>query len=389
MKHSSKNKNILFLGLVSLFTDLSSQMVYPLIPEFLVSIGANKSTIGLIEGTAESVASVFRTIFGRWSDRIRKRKLFIFFGYGLSAISKPFLYFANFWTTVLLVRFFDRMGKAIRTPARDALISMSVSPQSKGKAFGFHRAMDRIGAIGGPALAIILLQVFHNDIHLVFLASVIPGLIALLFVFYARETSIPRKEAQKRREHTGMKDTSFKIFLVANVMFTLGNSSNAFLILKARETGLSVALIPAIWIVYNIFCTLSSPVFGILSDRLGRKPIILMSFIYYAIIYFLFGLAESLWMVWMLFGAYGIYYGLSEGVYRAYIADMVDEQNRATAYGIFNTAIGLTLLPASLIMGVIWDRLGSQWAFFTSASFSLFGFIIFLVSLSLTSKKGK
>jgi len=363
-------------------------MVYPLIPEFLVSIGANKSTIGLIEGTAESVASVFRTIFGRWSDRIRKRKLFIFFGYGLSAISKPFLYFANFWTTVLLVRFSDRMGKAIRTPARDALISMSVSPQSKGKAFGFHRAMDRIGAIGGPALAIILLQVFHNDIHLVFLASVIPGLIALLFVFYARETSIPRKEVQKKREHTGMKDTSFIIFLVANVMFTLGNSSNAFLILKARETGLSVALIPAIWIVYNIFCTLSSPVFGILSDRLGRKPIILMSFIYYAIIYFLFGLAESLWMVWMLFGAYGIYYGLSEGVYRAYIADMVDEQNRATAYGLFNTAIGLTLLPASLIMGIIWDRLGSQWAFFTSASFSLFGFIIFLVSLSLTSRKG-
>ena len=165
-------------------------------------------------------------------------------------------------------------------------------------------------------------------------------------------------------------------------MFTFGNSSNAFLILKARETGLPVHLITVIWIVYNIFCTLSSPVFGTLSDKVGRKPIIVTSFIYYAIIYFLFGITDSLLVVWFLFGAYGVYYGLSQGVFKAYISDMVSPENRATAYGLFNTGIGLALFPASLVMGVIWDNFGSKWAFIVSSVFSLAGFLIFIISLA-------
>lgn len=388
MADDKSKKNVLLLGLVSLFTDLSSQMVYPLVPEFLVSIGARKTLIGIIEGIAESTASVLRPLFGRFSDMMKRRKPFIFLGYGLSAASKPFLYLARWWTAVLAVRFSDRVGKAIRTPARDAFISTSVDASAKGKAFGFHRAMDRAGAIGGPLLAMLVLALFDNNVRFVFLLSVIPGLLALFFIVFTRETAVANELASPATQQEGsLRSVPFVVFLVANIVFALGNSSNAFLILKAREAGLAVALIPVIWIVYNIFCTVSSPIFGSLSDRVGRKPIIIASFLYYSVVYFLFAFAGSLWAVWVLFGAYGIYYGLSEGVFRAYIADLVKPENRATAYGLFNTGIGLALFPASLMMGAIWDAFGSKWAFLTSAGFSLLGFLIFLGSLALKSSR--
>lgn len=382
MLKSKNRKNVFMLGLVSLFTDLSSQMVYPLVPEFLISIGANKAIIGMIEGIAESTASLFRIVFGRLSDKLRKRKLFLVLGYGLSALSKPFLYLANVWTVVLGVRFSDRMGKAIRTPARDTLISTSVNPSEKGKAFGFHRAMDRIGAIGGPLLAILVLSLFNNNVRLVFLLSVIPGILALFFIRFVKETTIERKPVSAVHKHS-LRNAPFIIFLISNIVFTLGNSSNAFLILRAREAGLTILMIPVIWIVYNIFCTVSSPVFGSWSDKIGRKPIIIFSFLFYSVVYFFFGIANNLWAIWVLFGAYGIYYGLSAGVFRAYIADLVEPENRATAYGLFNTGIGIALFPASLIMGALWDSFGSKWAFLVSAGFSLLGFTIFLLSLLL------
>jgi len=374
-------RNVVSLGFVSLFTDLSSQMIYPLIPEFLVSIGATKLIIGAIEGIAEATASLLRTVFGRLSDKMKKRKLFIFLGYGFSALSKPFLYTANAWTTVLAVKFADRVGKAARTPARDALISTSVDPSIKGKAFGFHRAMDRVGAIGGPLLAMLVLTLFNNNVRLVFLFSVIPGLTALFFIQFARETTVNRERETSEEKRGALRNTSFIVFLISIIIFQLGNSSNAFLILKARETGLAVRLIPVIWIVYNGVCTVASPIFGSLSDKIGRKPVIVISFIYYAIIYALFGFAHQLWMVWVLFGAYGVYYGLSNGIFRAYIADLVEPENRATAYGLFNTGIGLALFPASLIMGTLWDIYGSKWAFIVSAGLSLLGFLIFIMSL--------
>ncbi len=321
---------------------------------------------------------------------MKKRKLFIFLGYGFSAVSKPFLYIANTWTTVLAVKFADRVGKAARTPARDALISTSVDSSVKGKAFGFHRAMDRIGAIGGPLLAMLVLGLSNYNIRLVFLFSVIPGVLALFFIQFAKETAYNayngRKE-ESNKKRGDLRNTPFIIFLISIIIFQLGNSSNAFLILKARETGLAVTLIPVIWIVYNGVCTLASPIFGSLSDRIGRKPVIVISFIYYAVIYSLFGFAEKIWMVWVLFGAYGIYYGLSDGIFRAYIADLVDAENRASAYGIFNTGIGLALFPASLIMGSIWDSFGSKWAFIAAAGLSLVGFLIFIISLFLRGYK--
>jgi MFS family permease len=382
-------RNVVALGMVSLFTDLSSQMIYPLIPEYLAGLGVAKAIIGLIEGVAESAASLLRTVFGRWSDKAGKRKSFIYLGYGLSAISKPFLYLAHSWPPVLAVKFADRVGKAARTPARDALLSTSVSAAKRGTAFGFHRAMDRLGAVGGPLLALLLLHLFSGSddrVRLVFLFSFIPAALALVFVPFARET-VRQVRAAEAPKTSGLWSARFVVFLIASIVFTLGNASNAFLILKAREAGLAVTMIPAIWVLYNIVCTISSPIFGSLSDRVGRESVIIASFVYYAVIYFLFGIAGALWAVWTLFAAYGIYYGLSGGVLRAYIADLVEPDYRATAYGIYNTGIGLALVPASIIFGAVWDSFGSKWAFIVSAGFSMLGFVVFLVSLGSKRKR--
>jgi len=386
-------RNVLALGAVSLFTDLSSQMVYPLIPTFLAALGVSPAILGLIEGIAESTASLFRTVFGRMSDKLQKRKIFIIFGYGLSAISRPFFYIASHWTTVMAIRFSDRIGKAARTPSRDALISTSIHPSIKGKAFGFHRAMDRVGAIGGPLLAMLVLYLLRdtmselNALKTTFLISVIPGLIALIFIKFTKETKFIAKTIGEKKK-TAMRNAPFIIFLVANTFFALGNSSNAFLILKAQEVNIATFLIPILWVVYNIACTISSPILGSLSDKIGRKPIIATSFIYYTIVYILFGFAKQAWMIWVLFAAYGIFYGLSNGIFRAYVADIVEEENRATAYGVLNTVIGISLLPASVLMGLLWTKFSSQIAFIVAAGFGIVGFIVFLISL-LVKKKPK
>ncbi len=387
MPNREGNKNVLILGWVSLFTDLSSQMIYPLIPEFLVTLGVNKAVIGMIEGIAESTAAVFRTVFGKLSDKTKKRKIFIFLGYALSAFSKPLLFFANTWVVVLAVKFSDRLGKAVRTPARDALISTSVDASRRGQAFGVHRAMDRIGALGGSLLALLVLFAFNNNVRLVFLLSGVPALIALGFIFYAKEMSVRVEKSGPETEYNVLKDSSFIIFLIANIVFTMGNSSNAFLLLTARETGLAVVMLPLIWMLYNITCSVSALLLGSLSDKISRKKIIIFSFIYYSLTYFLFALAQNAWQVWLLFAAYGIYYGLSNGIYRAYIADLVEPGQRGTAYGLLNTGIGLALFPASLIMGLIWDNYGSKWAFLTSAVFSLLGFLIMLFESVIKAKR--
>jgi MFS family permease len=381
------SRNVYALGFVSMFNDMASKMIYPLIPEFLVSIGATHTLVGVVEGIAEATASVFRSVSGRISDKIRKRKLFIYLGYGLSTVVKPLLYLANSWTTVLGVRFSDRLGKAIRTPPRDALLSTSVDKTVKGKAFGVHRAMDRFGSVAGPLLALLVLTLTDNNIRLLFLFALVPGVISVFFINFAKETKGSAIKKQEGQKSTGLRDASFITFLISIIVFTLGNSSNAFLILKAREAGLTVGLIPVIWIVYNASCMIASPIFGSLSDRIGRIPVIVMSFIYYAIVYLLFGFATKTWMVWALFAAYGIHYGLSEGVFKAYVADLVEPENRGTAYGLFTTGIGVALLPASIIMGTVWDAFGSKWAFIVAAGLSTLGFLIFMTSLLIKRQR--
>ena len=379
-------KNIYAMGLVSFFTDLSSQMIYPLIPEFLTSIGASKSLVGLIEGVADGTAALVRVIGGFLSDKFRKRRLFVFIGYGLSTLSKPFLFFAHHWGLVLIVRFLDRAGKGIRVPARDALVCDSVEPSRKGYAFGFHRGMDRLGGAGGPLLAMLVLSQTHGSLRMVFLLSVIPAAIAVMLIGKVREIAPVSQLVERTRSAQKTLGRSFTLFVISVVVFTLGNSSNAFLILKAREAGLSAAGILLIWFTYNVVCSLSSPVFGHFSDWIGRKPVILISFLVYGAIYSGFGLTSRLsasWQlptVWILFACYGLYYGLSEGVFRAYIADLVESEKLATAFGLFNTAVGVTLIPASIIFGTLWDKFSSETAFFAAATLAVAGGIVFLVT---------
>ncbi|MDN5203744.1 MFS transporter [Fulvivirgaceae bacterium BMA10] len=385
MKRTKLHKNVYLLGFVSLFTDLSSQMVYPLVPQFLTSLGASSTIIGLVEGIAESTASLFKAVFGKLSDRFGKRKLFVFMGYGLSALSKPFLFLATLWPHVLVVKFSDRVGKAVRNPARDALISTSVPSDIRATAFGWHRAMDRVGAIGGPLLAMLILAFIDEDVRWVFLLSAIPALMALIFIPFAHESEEMFKATATRRDSWEKGRHEYKIFLIVMIIFTLGNSSNAFLILKALESDFSIVTIPVLWMVYNVVCTISSPILGKYADKVGKKHVIYLSFLYYTLIYSVFAFVYEQWMIWLLFAAYGIYYGLSAGVYKAYIADLVPPNNRAGAYGIFETGIGLALFPASLIMGLIWDSFGSQWAFLTSAGFSFLAVLVLMLS-SLRNK---
>lgn len=365
----SPKKNLWLLGLVSLFTDMSSQMIWPLVPDFLLGMGATTPIIGLIEGIGEAVASLFKAVSGKLSDRYQRRKVFVGAGYGLSALAKPLLFLATGWLLVLAVKFFDRLGKAIRNPARDALLANSVPADQKGKAFGIHRSMDRAGAMIGPALALLVLYFCNEEIRWVFLFAGIPALMALLFIPYVREVKVALSSRSEEKAALDARD--FKKFLAVMILFTLGNSSNAFLILKAGEVGIPLLQIPILWMLYNGVCTIAAPIFGSLSDRVGRRPIILASLGFYALLYLGFAYAGLGWQVWILFAAYGIYYGLSNGVYRAYIADLVPPSQRATAYGYYHTGVGLALLPASLIMGYVWHLHSSQAAFLLCVVMSL------------------
>jgi MFS family permease len=372
-------RNVILFGMVSLFTDVSSEMIYSLIPGFLRSLGATEVLIGLIEGIAEATASLSKSLFGWLSDRLKNRKLFVFVGYTLSALSKPLLFLAGHWSAVLGVRFADRTGKGLRSPARDALLSQSVTKARRGLGFGFQRAMDNLGAALGPLLAMLILYLSHHNVRLVFLLSLIPALIGVSFIFFVREIRTLSKTVKEARKD-GPLDPRFIWFAVAMVVFTLGNSSNAFLLLRAQDSGVSFTFVPLIWTVYSAVAALSSPVFGHLSDKIGRRLVIMLSFVIYSIVYFLFGNFSTPLAMWLLFAAYGMHHGLSDGVYRAFIADLVPQERRATAYGIFETMIGLALFPASLVFGLLWDKLSPQIAFYTGAGLSLLAGVIFIIT---------
>jgi MFS family permease len=378
-KTAPSRRNIWLLGWVSLFTDISSQMIYPLLPNFLLNLGVNKQTIGLIEGVAESSASLLKAFFGSWSDKLKNRKWFILVGYALSTISRPILYIAMTWGAVFGVKMLDRAGKAIRTPARDALIADSSPDNKKGRGFGIHRAMDRIGSLVGPLLAILILSMTMGDVRTVFWYAIIPASVALLIIPFVKEIKSRQSENQSL-ENQKINNQAFWWFVIASVIFTLGNSSNAFLLLKAQEAGVEWFMMPFLWALYNLFCAISSPILGHLSDKIGRKPVLAFSFLYYALIYVGFAWIDFTSGMWALFALYGIHYGLSEGVSKAYVADLVEPDKRARAYGILDSAIGIALLPASLLMGFVWDKVDSSTAFLVSAGFSILGFILFTLT---------
>lgn len=386
-------RNVVAIGLVSLLNDASSEIIYPLLPVFLAgSLGASARAIGIIEGLAESISSLLKLFAGYLSDRLAKRKLLVVAGYSLASIARPLLAFTHTWTQVLAIRLTDRVGKGIRTAPRDAMIADTVSAEQRGLAFGFHRAMDHGGAVIGPLVgyALVLIFVAHasspttSEFSKIFLAASIPAFLAVLVaIFFMRESPVhqtPKSHVAKLTLR-GF-DSNFKRFLIVLALFTLSNSSDSFLILRARDSGVSVAMIPLLWAAHHGSKVLSSLLGGDLSDRLGRKRLIVAGWVLYAAVYAGFGFATQTVSLWILFLIYGIYFGLSEGAEKALVADLVRPEQRGTAYGLYNLAFGVTVFPASFLMGMIWDWKGPMVAFLVSAVMGATAAVLLLIFVS-------
>jgi len=372
-------RNVIILGLVSLFTDLSTEMSYAIIPIFLKEVlKAQPVFIGLVEAIAESTASILKTFSGYISDRLRKRKLFIFIGYTLSAVVKPLLALATQGWHILIVRFADRFGKGIRTAPRDALIAESTKEAFYGRTYGFHRAMDTMGAILGPLFAFMILSLSQQNYRLLFALAFIPGFIAILFIIFGVKDIIPET---KRVFKFSFKEVNpqLRTFFLIIILFTLGNSSDAFLILRAKELGISVTLIPILWLVFNISYFLWSYPAGVISDRIGRKKTIVFGFLIYTITYSALAFNNKVLLLWLIFVIYGLYYGFTEGNVRALVADLTLVEHRGTIFGIYYTVVGITLLPANLIMGYLWQRYGFNIALLIGAGLSFISAILLII----------
>jgi MFS family permease len=363
---SRLGRNVLALSAVSLLTDVASEMTYPLLPVFLVTVlGASATSVGVIEGAAESTAALLKLASGWWSDRVSRRKPLVLLGYTIASLIRPLIGLAQSVSQVLAIRVTDRVGKGIRSSPRDALIADSVDPAIRGRAFGFHRAADHAGAVIGPLLAFAILRWSRLDLRTVFLLTAIPGALAVAtLLFGVRE--VPR-DLPPRQERTLDPKVAlgrrFWAYLGVLLLFTLGNSTDAFLLLRANQLGVAPALIPILWAMLHVVKSASSTPGGALSDRLGRKPLIVAGWLVYAAVYFAFGRAGAAWQIWALFAVYGLYFGLTEGVEKALVADLVPADRRGAAFGWYNLAIGLGALPASLLFGALWDRWGSAAAF--------------------------
>jgi MFS family permease len=374
------NPNVFFLGLVSLLADVSSEMIFTLIPLFLADIlGATATVIGFIGGLSDSADALLRILSGWVSDRIGRRKPLALLGYGLSTLAKPFMYIASSWGAVLAIRFGDRLGKGIRSSPRDTLVADSVSVGERGRGFGLHRAMDTAGAALGLIIAaVIIYQVQGGGLGLrletyrwLVLVGIVPAALSVLVLFFFVHEG---KRKTHSKDSTGLKtekakpgtgfDMRFKLFLAVMAVFTLGNSSDFFVILRARNLAAPLIQVTLMLVLFNItYAAISWPA-GRLSDKLGRRRIITVGWAIYALVYLGFALASSLWQIWLLFAAYGIYYGVVEGVARAFVADLVPVEKRGTAYGFYHGVVGLALLPASLIAGWLWDAVSPAAPFF-------------------------
>ena len=372
-------RNIWAVTATSFLTDISSEMLFNLIPLFLANVlGVGTAVIGLIDGVAETTASVTKYYSGALSDRLGQRKWLAVAGYALSTIAKPFLYFADAWGWVLGVRFSDRMGKGVRTAPRDALVADSIDESRRGLAFGVHRAGDTAGAFVGLGLAALIVwltesgaaELTRRTFQIAVLASIVPAVLAVfVLAFGARDTPhVGRPPSSMRLTLAGM-DTRFRLFLFVVVLFTLGNSSDSFVVLLGQNRGLSVLQIMLMVMTFNLVYALLAGPLGALSDRMGRRKLIIGGWIAYGLVYLGLAFSHAGWHVWVLYAFYGIYYAATEGVVRALVADIVVPDRRGTAYGLLNASIGITALPASVIAGILWQGVGSWPGFGPSAPF--------------------
>ncbi len=371
--------NIILLGITSLLTDISSEMVYPILPVYLVTrLGASPALLGLIEGVAESLASLLKVFSGYFSDRLKLRKPFTILGYVSSGAGKFLLYVSNSWGYVFFGRIIDRFGKGVRTAPRDAIIADSAKENKRGAAFGLHRAMDTLGAATGVFLAYLLINRYKGDFRNVFLFSLIPAVLGVVFLFFVKEK---KKEIRNPKERLQFKwhplDKKLKLFLIFTFIFTLGNSSNQFLLLRAQKLGSPLTRVLLFYLVYNIVYGLTAYPASHLSDKIGRKKLLVLGYFFYGLVYLGFAANNSPANFWLLFGVYGLYIGFSEGVEKALVADIAPANLRATVIGLHATLIGMGLLPASLLAGMLWKFFGA------SAPFYFGGFMGIISSIGL------
>jgi MFS family permease len=375
--------NVVVLGVVSLLTDISSEMIYPLLPLFLTTVlGAGPAFLGIMEGVAESTAALLKLYSGVLSDRVRNRKGLVLAGYGLSALARPLVAFAGSAPQVLLIRFADRCGKGVRTSPRDALIADVVAVEDRGRAYGYHRSMDHAGALLGPLVAAAVIFSFDAELRTVFLLAAVPGLLAvLLLALRLREEPRQWHRVASVLPLGPLPAGPLRTYLLILFLFTLGNSSDAFLLLKASEAGMPAGRIGLLWAFFHVVKMLSVLPFGALSDRLGRRPMIVAGWGVYAVAYGGFALVAGEMQVWLLFALYGLFYGMTEGVEKAYVADLATGRELGAAFGWFNFAVGAGALPASLLFGLVWQQAGSGAAFFLGASLAALAALLLLTLL--------
>jgi len=370
---------VLLLGLVSFFNDISSEMLFPIMPIFLTQVlGAPVFVVGIIEGVAEGIASFSKMLFGYVSDKLQKRKPFVVTGYASSSIAKIIIAFSNTWQLFFIGRSIDRLGKGVRTAARDAFLLEASGNENKGFIFGFHRAMDSAGAVVGPTIALLVLYIFHNNLRLVLYAAIIPAFLSLPFFFFVKEL---RKHIQTTAVKLSLSLQRFpkqlRLFLLGITIFSLGNSSDTFLILRAKNLGLSLILVISAYIVYNFVYAISSTPAGSISDKIGTKRVFLTGILLFTFVYLGFALNTNPLVIWPLFAIYGFYIALTDGISKALVGASIAKEEAGTIYGTIYTITSIVTLLASLIGGILWSAINPSATFLFGALCAALSFGIF------------
>lgn len=388
-KLKSVPPTVFFLGLVSFFNDVASEMIYPIVPIFLTSVlQIPIPIVGLIEGTAEATAAITKFFFGAYSDYLRKRKPFVTGGYALGAISKLLIGLAYTWPLVLFARFIDRLGKGMRTAARDSLLLDNANAANKGFIFGFHRAFDSLGAVVGPLIALGLLAVLKDNIRLTFFIAFVPAVVTIgLLLFFVKETARKNDTATYKLTNFRWKNigTELKLFLLISFIFSVGNSSDAFLLLQAKNLGLSTTLVILAYVLYNISQTTFAMPLGKFADRLGAKRVFALGLLVFSAVYFCFGIIHSSTWLWLLFPIYGVYIAATDGVSKAYIAEFINKEESGTYFGAYYTLTAIGTFLASFVGGLLWSKISPSATFLYG---SLMAFLAYVIFISYHKLKG-
>jgi MFS family permease len=381
------HRNVKLLGWASCLNDIASEMIFPLLPHFLLTVlGGNRFYLGVIEGVADTCGSLLKLWSGAWSDRAGQRRGFVLFGYATAAFVRPLIGIVQAPWQLFLIRGADRIGKGIRTSPRDALIADSTEPALRGRAFGFHRSLDHLGAAIGPVLAASFLWLWPNQLRLMFLLTLIPGMLVVLMLFFGlQESHLPTAEppdanAAKPRLRFSLRpfNRDFRIFLLALIVFTLGNSSDAFLLVRAGELGVATAMLPILWVAFHGVKSVGNFYLGRWVDKVGTRLPLLLGWLLYALVYVAFAMATSAWQVWVFFLTYGVYYALTEPAEKTLVANLVGNERKGLAFGWFNLAVGVGALPSSLLFGWLYEDFGPLVAFGWGASLALVASLLLL-----------